>query len=130
TKITLPGVKQVWRMFDADGKFRGVDVVGMVSETQPTPPARMIDPFDAGRTLGMSGLRGVPQLQLLMENGEAVQPLAGVGEAARYCQERLALLPDEYQRLEYPHQYKVGISDALHDLRNALRRKYTLGKTP
>ena len=127
TKITLPGVKQVWRLFDTEGKFYGADVVGMADEA---PPTRMIDPFDAGKTLDLSALRAVPQLQLLMENGEAVQPLAGVGEAARYCQERLALLPDEYQRLEYPHQYKVGISDALHDLRNALRRKHALGKTP
>lgn len=120
-KITLPGVKQVWRMVDADGKFHGADVVAMASETQP---ARMIDPFDAGRTLGLSGLRGEAQLQLLMADGEPVQPPAGVAEAARYCQQRLAMLPDEYKRLEYPHQYKVGVSDSLHDLRNALRRRY------
>ncbi len=127
TKVTLPGVKQVWRIFDSDGKFHGADVVGMASETQP---ARMVDPFDAEKTLGLSGLRGEVQLQLLMDNGEPVQPLAGVAEAARYCRERLALLPDEYKRLEFPHHYKVGISDALHELRNALRHKYAMGKTP
>lgn len=127
TKITLPGVKQVWRMFDADGKFQGADVVGMASEAQP---ARMVDPFDAEKTLDLSSLRGEAQLQLLMDKGEPVQPLAGVGEAARYCKERLALLPDEYKRLEYPHKYKVGISDTLHDLRNTLRRRHAPGKTP
>ncbi|MEO8124004.1 MAG: nicotinate phosphoribosyltransferase [Burkholderiales bacterium] len=126
TKITLPGIKQVWRMFDSDGKFHGADVVGMANEAQP---ARMIDPFDDEKKLDLSSLRGEAQLQLLMINGEAVQPLAGVAEAARYCRERLALLPDEYKRLEYPHQYKVGISDTLHDLRNALRRRYAMGKT-
>lgn len=121
-KITLPGVKQVWRMFDADGRFHGADVVAMASESQP---ARMIDPFDAGRTLGLSGLRGEAQLQPLMEDGEPLQPIASVADAARYCRERLALLPDEYKRLEYPHQYKVGVSDELHDLRNALRHRHT-----
>lgn len=127
SKITLPGVKQVWRMFDRDGKFWGADVVGMANEAQP---GRMVDPFDAEKTLDLSGLRGEAQLQLLVDDGEPVQPLAGVAEASSYCRERLALLPDEYKRLEYPHKYKVGVSDALHELRNALRRKYTLGKTP
>ncbi len=126
TKVTLPGVKQWWRMFDADGRFHGADVVGMVNEAQP---ARMIDPFDAQKTLSLAGLRGEAQLQLLMNHGEPVQPPAGVDDAARYCRERLALLPDEYKRLEYPHQYKVGISDALHDLRDGLRHRHAMEKT-
>ena len=127
TKVTLPGEKQVWRLFDADGRFFGADVVGTASETQP---ARMIDPFDAEKTLDLSSLRGEAQLQLLMKNGEPAQALASVEEASRYRQERLALLPDEYKRLEYPHIYKVGISHTLHDLRNALRHKYAPGRTP
>ena len=127
TKVTLPGEKQVWRLFDADGRFFGADVVGTASEAQP---ARMIDPFDAEKTLDLSSLRGEAQLQLLMKNGEPAQALASVEEASRYRQERLALLPDEYKRLEYPHIYKVGISHALHDLRNALRHKYAPGRTP
>ena len=90
----------------------------------------MIDPFDPQRSLGLSGLRGEAQLELLMHNGEPVQPIPGVADVARYCRERLALLPDEYKRLEYPHKYKVGISDNVHDLRNALRRKYAVAKSP
>ncbi len=89
----------------------------------------MTDPFDAEMILGLSVLRGEAQLQLLMDGGELMQPLAGVAEASRYCRERLALLPDEYKRLEYPHRYKVGISEALHESRNALRHRYALGDT-
>lgn len=126
-KVTLPGEKQVWRLFDADGRFFGADVVGTASEAQPI---RMIHPFDAEKMLDLSSLRGEAQLQLLMQNGEPLQPLIGVDGASHYREERMALLPDEYKRLEYPHLYKVGISDALHDLRNALRRKYAPGKTP
>lgn len=126
TKVTLPGIKQVWRMFDSDGRFHGADVVGMADGSQP---ARMIDPFDSEKALALAGLRGEAQLQLLMNNGALVRPLDGVHEAARYCRERMALLPDEYKRLEYPHQYKVGISEAVHDLRNALRRQYTMSAT-
>lgn len=126
-KVTLPGEKQVWRLFDADGRFFGADVVGTASEAQPI---RMIHPFDAEKILDLSSLRGEAQLQLLMQNGEPLQPLVGVECASHYREGRMALLPDEYKRLEYPHLYKVGISDALHDLRNALRRKYAPEKTP
>ena len=125
-KVTLPGAKKVWRLFDADGQFVGADVVGTANETLP---GRMIDPFDAQKTLDLSTLRGESQLQLLMKDGEAVGPIAGVDEASRYRQERLSHLPDEYKRLEYPHIYKVGISPALHDLRNTLRHKFAPGKT-
>jgi nicotinate phosphoribosyltransferase len=45
-------------------------------------------------------------------------------EIAGYCQEQLSLLPDEYKRFQNPHSYKVGISKALMDLRDEIKKQF------
>ncbi|MBN2720390.1 MAG: nicotinate phosphoribosyltransferase, partial [Proteobacteria bacterium] len=39
---------------------------------------------------------------------------------ARYCRERIGKLPAEYRRFEFPHIYKVGLSDGLKRERDRL----------
>jgi hypothetical protein len=53
-----------------------------------------------------------------MKEGEQTGESPVAEESAAYLQQRLKQLPDEHKRIEFPHQYKVGISEGLEALRD------------
>lgn len=123
SKLTLPGIKQVRRVFDKDGRFFGADVILMEAQGGAAVPV-MYHPFESGKSLPIGHLRQEPLLQLAMEQGEALQPALSLSAHAAYCRQRLELLPAEYKRFENPHHYKVGLSKRLLQLRDETRERY------
>ena len=126
-KVTLPGRKQVWRVADSDGAWLGADVVGLEDQEAP---GRMTDPRDSDRSLELSRYERTPLLQTVMTNGERVSSARYVDEIARHAREQLAALPPEYKRFDNPHVYKIGVSDALLEARDALVAHYTQRSRP
>lgn len=120
-KVTLPGEKQVHRYFNGDTGFYGVDAVSMLEESAPT---KIIHPFEEHKSLELDGLRAEPLLRPVMKNGRRTGSALSLADIADYRESRMELLPPEYKRFEYPHLYKVGISEELHKLRNALRERF------
>lgn len=115
-KVTLPGMKKIIRLLDADGNFAGD---GIILEDED-PPDRIVHPFEP-RKFTETGKYKTEELQVqVMEKGEIMIPLSTPSEIAEYARTRLALLPEEHHRFEYPHVYKVGISPKLMQLRNDL----------
>jgi nicotinate phosphoribosyltransferase len=117
SKITLPAKKQVWRVIDRDGLFLGADVVGLLGEGGIS---QMHHPFVPHQSFAIAGHETEPLLQMVMDRGRIVHDPPPLSRTARYCRERLDLLPDEYKRFENPHIYKVGLSGELKSLRNRL----------
>jgi len=123
SKLTLPGIKQVRRMFDRDGRFFGADVILLEGQGGAPVPA-MYHPFEPGKSLEIGALRQEALLELVMEDGEPLHPAPPLSELAAYCSSRLSLLPAEYKRFENPHEYKVGLSKRLLQLRDETRERY------
>lgn len=117
TKITIPNMKQVYRMASGSGGWIGADVVALVEEGDIKS---MYHPFDPHKSMSVEKYRKEPLLETVMEGGErssAPRPLADIAE---YARERLSLLPPEFKRFENPHIYKVGLSDGLKKERDEL----------
>jgi nicotinate phosphoribosyltransferase len=115
TKLTLPGVKSIYRYVNGDGMFCG-DAVTLEGEP---PPENMIHPFFPEQR---SSLRHCPTealMQKVMVRGTATMKRTP-RESAAYAQERLTHLAPEHRRFEFPHIYKVGISQELLNLRAKL----------
>jgi nicotinate phosphoribosyltransferase len=119
-KVTLPGIKQVYRFTDENGFFMG-DAVAFADENIPD---RMFHPFDPEKTTELDVSKGRPLLEKVMENGQKIIDYQQPSEIAAYVQQRLLELPEEHKRFNNPHIYKVGISERLQHLRNELRKKY------
>lgn len=127
-KTTLPGLKQTLRLSDANGQFVGIDAI--VGENEALPE-RLLHPFETHKSMHVpAGLKATPLLHPVMAQGQRLRPAPSLGEIQAHCRQRLALLPPEYQRFEYPHQYKVGISPALHELRETLRTSQNHSQDP
>ncbi len=91
-KATLPGIKQVWRRIDEQGRFAG-DVIGLAGEE----------------------IDGVPLLEPVMRGGARVgEPAEGMAAARRRAADQLASLPERIRGLAPADPaYPVEVSDAL-----------------
>ena len=120
SKVTLPGIKQVYRYKDENGFFMG-DAVSFLDEEIPR---MMIHPFDPEKTIELDVSKATPLLQKVMENGKKIIEDQTPQQVAEYVQQRLKELPEEHKRFNNPHIYKIGVSENLQRVRNDLRKKY------
>lgn len=116
-KTTLPGKKQVWRVHYSDGSPRGADVIALGDETEIST---MHHPVDITKMLNLEDCKLFPMLHSVMENGERVHKAQTVGQIKDFSEKKYKQLPDEFKRFDYPHEFKVGVSKSLLDLRNEL----------
>lgn len=121
-KVTLPGVKQVYRYTDDAGCFIA-DSIALVKEKIP---GKMIHPFDPEKSMVLDAKMGTPLLSTIMENGKSLLKNYHPNDIADFVQKKLQQLPEEHKRFNNPHIYKVGISESLHQLRSDLRRQYKM----
>lgn len=115
-KVTLPGVKKVWRTLDSDGFFAG-DAIGLAGQGEPE---RFHHPVFPVKNTPLRGLRAMELLVDVMHGGEPLVEERDLGAIAAYSRSRLDCLPPEVLRFENPHEYKVGISPELMGLRDGL----------
>lgn len=116
-KITLPHRKQVYRMLNENGQFAGSDVITMEGEQNIDI---MHHPLFPDKSLNIAHYEQEPLLEKVMENGKRLTEKQSLSQIARYSQERLKKLPEEYKRFNYPHIYKVGLSTQLINERDRL----------
>lgn len=117
-KVSTPGLQQV-RRFRHHGTFIGDMIYNLdgPAETSRT----IVDRLDVTRRkLVPAGAEAEDLLVPIFQEGRQVctpPPLAAVRERA---QAQLASLHEGHKRFLNPHEYPVGLSPALHDLRTRL----------
>jgi len=121
-KVTLPGKKEVYRYTDDSGKF----VADAIALSKEPIPDKMTHPFDVEKSMILHPENAIPLLNKIMENGHSLLKNYEPQDVAIFVKKRLQQLPEEHKRFNYPHIYKVGISEPLHQLRSDLRKKYKL----
>ena len=124
SKVTLPGIKKIYRYFNGEGKFYA-DCIALNDEDEVE---LMVHPFDIYKKCSLKELKREEILQQVMNNGEIIMEKKSVNEIASYVEFRFSQLPDEHKRFEFPHIYKVGISPKLLELRDNLIQKNKEGK--
>ena len=120
-KISLPHIKQVYRLKNDEDEWVGGDVITMKDERDIR---NMFSPFVPGKHMQIHHFKKEPLLQKVMEKGKRTMPQMTVKDISRYSKQRISELPDEYKRFENPHVYKVGISEKLKAERDTLIKKY------
>lgn len=121
SKITLPHRKQVFRILDNDNNFAGADTVTL---SQEQDPEIMYHPYYPLKSLPLQNKKKEPLLHKIMENGIRLPEPVPLPEIAHYSKEQLKRLPEEYKRFNFPHIYKVGISNSLRKERDKLIDEY------
>lgn len=119
-KLTTPGVLDVRRYYQSDGRIAG----DMVFDVNETPDARevIVDPMDDLRQKNLSGLRFETLLRPLARVGKVVlapEERSAMAARARACV-GLETLDETQLRMLNPHTYPVGLELGLNERRRAL----------
>lgn len=122
-KITNPGNKTIYRIYDKEtGKLRA-DLICFADETFDESEDLMLFDPDATwkRTLLPGGTYRMKELlKPIFIHGECVYQSPTVKEIAAFCKEEKATLWDETMRLVNPHEVYVDLSQKLYDTKSAL----------
>ncbi len=125
TKLTTPGVLDVRRYYNDDGKIAGDMVFDVNAAPQADAEQTIVDPFDALRQKQLDGKRFETLLAPLFEDGTVMlaHSASSAMEAQRRAREGLATLDESQLRLLNPHTYPVGLEKKLHERRQHLIAK-------
>ncbi|MDD6204012.1 MAG: nicotinate phosphoribosyltransferase [Firmicutes bacterium] len=120
-KMTNPGIKDVYRLYDnATGKAIA-DYICLSDETiDTTKPMEIFDPQATWKRMTVENFTARPLLKPIFVNGEQVYQSPDLTDIAAYHKEQMNTLWDEYKRLVRPHIYKVDLSQKLYDLKQKL----------
>lgn len=124
TKVTLPGLKKIIRCFDDEG-FYQADAVALRDEESVD---KIFHPFEKEKSKLLLNYKNHIITKPVVQNGKSVIKMEPVETIREKVKENLSKLPVEYKRFEYPHIYKVGISEKLMKLRDELKTNYTSDK--
>ena len=115
TKLTLPGVKKIYRFTDGEGLFYA-DAIAL--EEEPVPKL-IFHPFFPEQRSSLASYSSESLIQTVMKKGKVVAR-SSAKQSAEYARQRLSKLAVEHKRFENPHIYKVGITERLMHLRTKL----------
>lgn len=122
-KVTNPGNKTIYRIYDkSTGKIRA-DLICLVGETfDPEEDMTIFDPNEPWKKTRLAG--GSYSLKELLvpifEKGACVYTSPSVMEIQKICNKEKDTIWDETKRFVNPHEIHVDLSKKLYDLKNDL----------
>ncbi|MBP5617739.1 MAG: nicotinate phosphoribosyltransferase, partial [Clostridia bacterium] len=120
-KITTPGYKMTWRLFDNETGKAIADVLTLFDEViDDTQPYEIFDPEHTWKRKVVTNFTAKPLLEKIFEGGKFVGERYSTVEIQRFCREQVSLLWDEVRRFENPHTYYVDLSQRLWDIKHEL----------
>ena len=129
-KITNPGFKTVYRIYDIDGMAQA-DLIALRGEVfDESKPLTIFHPVDTWKKMTFEpGSYKIRELvTTVMEDGELVNALPTLAEISEYAKREKESFWDEYKRLDRPQYYKVDLSDGLYELKKNMINKIRNGK--
>lgn len=125
-KITLPGVKIPWRLYDNQTGKAIADVIALGDEKiDDSKPYEIFDPEHTWKRKTVTDFTAKKLQVKVMDRGTQVYNSPNVKEISEYRKDQVDSLWDEVTRFENPHTYYVDLSQKLWDLRFELLNKHS-----
>ena len=125
-KITLPGVKIPWRLYDRETGKAIADVITLGNEKIASDePYEIFDPDHTWKRKVVTDFVAKKLQTKICEKGKQVYTSPSVKEISKYRAEQVGSLWDEVTRFENPHTYYVDLSEDLWELRHNLLNSFS-----
>ena len=123
-KVTLPGVKIPWRLYDRETGKAIADVITLGHEKiDSSEPYEIFDPVHTWKRKVVTDFVAKKLQVKIFENGKQVYDNPSVKEISKYRACQVDSLWDEVTRFENPHSYYIDLSEELWNLRHSLLNK-------
>ena len=120
-KITNPGFKSVYRLFDKDSNRALADIIVLDGETiSEDEPYEIFDPSAVWKRKKIENFYVKNLREQIFDKGECVYESPSVDEIRDYCSQQLDVMWDEMKRFENPQTYYVDLSYNLWRLKNKM----------
>ena len=125
-KITNPGFKKVYRLFDKDTHIALVDLITLSDEDiNLSQPLEVFDPIHVWKRKTIKNYYARELLVKVFDKGKAVYETPSVMDIRDFALSETEKLWPETLRFENPHTYYVDLSDGLWNLKHNLLHKYS-----
>ena len=125
-KITNPGLKKVYRIYDENKKAIADLIAGADEVVDLSQPYRYVDPVKPWKNRYFENCTAVELQQLVVKNGKRVMDRVSIDEIKKYVQDQLTdNIWEEEQRFENPHNHYLDMSPAYYDMKMSLLHKLT-----
>ncbi|MFM1582005.1 nicotinate phosphoribosyltransferase [Helcococcus bovis] len=120
-KITTPGLKQVYRIYDNETNMAKADLITLEDEViDETKPLTLFHPLYTWKKKTINNFYVKPLLVPIYKSGKLVYERPNMEEIRNHYKSEINSLWEEYKRLDSPQLYKVDLSQKLWDLKNNL----------
>lgn len=124
-KITTPGFKSLYRIYDKSTMKAEADVVCLYSEKlDELDELEIFHPIYTWKRKKFTNFVAKNLMVKVFEKGKLVYDMPTLEEIKDYAQKELASLWDEVKRLENPHEYIVDLSQDLWDIKDRLLKEH------
>ena len=120
-KLTNPGLKDIYRIYDHHGKAVADMIAVQGEQIDLTQPFRYVDPRKPWKNRFFEGGSAVNLRRLYVRDGERVEDLPPLEEIREYVRRQLAeeIWPEE-QRFENPHRHYLDMTPEYYELKMGL----------
>ncbi len=124
-KITNPGFKTVYRLFDKDTNKAVADVITLDNEAAPDGNEyEIFDPQVIWKRKKISNFYAKNLRVSIFAKGVCVYKSPDIDEIRDYCKAQIETLWEEILRFENPHEYYVDLSKELWELKTKMIEAY------
>ncbi len=132
-KITNPGFKSLYRLYDRENGMAIADLITLHDEVvDDTKPLTLFHPIETWKEQEVENFYAEALQQPIVKEGKLVYEFPTLLEVQAYSMEQLGRFWGEYLRLDVPQVYKVDLSTELHALKigmiDGIRKKNKKGK--
>lgn len=120
-KITTPGFKKVYRLYDTEtGKAEADYIALRDEEIDDSEPLVIFDPLFTWKMKKMKNYKAREMQVPIFKDGYLIYDEPSLDEIASYRKEEVESLWDEVKRYDTPHNYYVDLSQKLWNLKQKL----------
>ncbi len=124
-KITIPGFKQVYRLYSGESGAAIADVITLHDEEiDNDKPYVIFDPEHVWKKKTVTDFYVRPLLKPIFKEGKCVYDNPDIHVLQEYCRLEVEKLWDEVKRFENPHSYYVDLSPDLWKMKYELLEKF------
>lgn len=120
-KVTTPGFKKLYRLYDRKSGKASADYITLFEEeVDESKPLTIFDPNAIWKKKTLEDFEAVSLLEPIYEKGKRLYQSPTLKEIQDFCRTELGRMWDEIKRFEYPHRYYVDLSESLWTLKTIM----------
>ncbi len=120
-KITNPGFKNLYRLYDRENGMAIADLITLrEEEVDDTKPLTIFHPIETWKRHEVKNFYAEALQCTIVKEGKLVYDFPKLMEVQAYSKAQLSKFWEEYLRLDMPQVYKVDLSHKLHALKTGM----------